>query len=209
MERRTIMRLLVLSIVGMLAVGLASAPPASADCSGPSMTFIPRDADRGGKVTVTGKGWGDNCYDTGPPPDGEGVLGEPLTDIEIIVVQGAREWPVASVDADDDYGFVSQVVVPQDVAPGDALLLARKPGTLPIVSNPDPTLRISAAPAVTSPPATDSASNPSAPESDTTTPKSEQRSQESEPVTLWLPAAAVAAALAAGVWLVIGRLRST
>lgn len=63
------------SLVGMMAAGLVSAPPASADCSGPSMSFSPQDVDRGGEVTVTGEAWGDNCYDTGPPPNGEGALG--------------------------------------------------------------------------------------------------------------------------------------
>ena len=80
-----------------------------------------------------------------------------MDDIEIVAVQGEREWVLATVDADDDYGFMTQVIVPQDATPGDAELIARKPGSLSYVSNSDTTLRISAAPAVTSPTTTDSA----------------------------------------------------
>jgi hypothetical protein len=199
------MRLLVLSIVSSFVVGVVSAPPASADCAGPSMTFSPHDVVRGGEVTATGERWGDNCYDTGPPPDGEGVLGRAVTDIEIVVVQGEKEWVVATVDAEDDYRFTTQVNVPQDATPGDAQMIARKAGTLPYVSNPDPALRISSAPAVTSPPTTDTPSSSTAQEPDAATAENESVS----PV-LWLTiAAAVVVALAAGTLVVAARRRST
>lgn len=205
MRRQTIMRLLIVSIVGLFAVGLVSAPPASADCAGPSMTFAPHDVVRGGEVTATGERWGDNCYDTGPPPDGEGVLGRPLNDIEIVVIQGEREWVVATVDADDDYRFTTQVDVPQDAAPGDAEMIARKAGTLPYVSNSDPALRISDAPAVESPPTTDTPSSSTAQE-----PEAATAENESDSKVLWLAiAAAVVGALAAGTVLIVARRRSS
>lgn len=172
------------------------------------MTFSPHDVVRGGEVTATGERWGDNCYDTGPPPDGEGVLVRAATDIEIVVVQGEKEWVVATVDADDaddDYRFTTRVNVPQDATPGDAQMIARKAGTLPYVSNPDPALRISDAPAVTSPPTTDAPSSSTAQESDAATTENESVS----PV-LWLAiAAAVVVALAAGTLVVAARRRSS
>lgn len=205
MRRQTIMRLLVLAIVAVFAVGLIAASPASADCNGPSMTFTPHDVDRGGEVTVTGTGWGDNCYDAGVWPEGEGVLGRPVNDVEIVVIQGDMEWAIATVDADDDYGFVTRVVVPQDAAPGDAQLIARKPGTLPPVFNPDPTLRISTAAAVTSAPTTASTPDPSVAESATAS-EAETNTQESETATPWFAAAAtMVVASAAGAWVVTHR----
>lgn len=203
MRRQTVMRLLVLSIVA-LVVGVVSAPPASADCSAPSMTFSPHDVVRGGEVIATGKAWGDNCYDTGPPPDGEGVLGRPVTDIDIVVVQGEEEWIVATIDADDDYRFTTPVNVPQDATPGDAQMIARKAGTLPYVSNPDPDLRISNAPAVTPPP-TDNTLSTNAPDPEAATAENESGSQ-----AVWLTVvAAVVVALAAGTWVVTVRRRSS
>ena len=129
--------------VGMMAAGLVSAPPASADCPGPSMSFSPQDVDRGGEVTVTGEAWGDNCYDTGPPPNGEGVLGRPATDIEIVLTQGDTEWVLGTVDADNQYGFEKQMVVPADASPGEAQLNARHTGAAPYIPYVEPTLRIS------------------------------------------------------------------
>lgn len=204
MRRQTIMRLLAFSIVALFVVGVVSAPPASADCNGPSMTFSPHEVVRGGEVIATGEAWGDNCYDTGPPPDGEGVLGRPMTDIEIVVVQGEREWVVATVDANDDYRFTTPVNVPQDATPGDAQMIARKSGTLPYVSNPDPALRISNAPALTPPPR-DTTSSTTALEPDAATAENESGSQ-----AVWLTiVAAVAVALAAGTWVAAVRRRSS
>ena len=208
MWRRTVMRLFALAMIGLVAGGLISASPASASCSTPSMIFTPHDVDRGGEVSVTGTGWGDNCYDTGPPPDGEGVLGRPVQDIDIVVVQGEEEWVVATVDAGDHYGFGTQVVVPQDAAPGDALLLARTSGGFR-ASNSDPTLRISAAPAITSPPDRASTPSPSTPESAATTSEGVQDEPERETVAPWLVVAATGAAIATGAWAVVSRLRST
>ena len=206
MRRQTIMRLLVLSIFSLFVVGVVSAPPASADCGGPSMTFSPHDVVRGGEGTATGDRWGDNGYDTVPPPDGEGVLGRAVTDIEIVVVQGEKEWVVATVDADDDYRFTTQVNVPAHATPGDAQMIARKAGTLPYVSNPDPALRISNAPAVTSPPTTDTTSSTTALEPDAATAEDESGSQ----ALLWLAIAAAAiVALAAGTLVVAVRRRSS
>lgn len=128
---------------------------AAADCPGPTVEFTPHDVVRGGEVTVTGEAMGDNCYDTGPPPKGEGDLGHPLTGIEIVITQGKSEWILATVDANDKYAFTTQVRIPADASPGEATLMARVPGHLPGVWNPDPSLDISPAPAIQAPPVTE------------------------------------------------------
>ena len=186
------------SLVGMMAAGLVSAPPASADCSGPSMSFSPQDVDRGGEVTVTGEAWGDNCYDTGPPPNGEGALGRPTTDIEIILTQDDTEWVLGTVDADKQYGFEVQMVVPADASPGDAQLHARKTGTAPNIPYVEPRLRISDAPAITPPSTTAPKPAPPPPES-TTVGQDQPNPEASRTVAPWLIAVAAALVVVAAV----------
>lgn len=82
----------------------------------------------GDQVTVVGQSWGDNCYDTGPPPEGQGVLGVPAEDIEIVFVQGSDQTVVARGAADDDYGFAVEITVPPAAVPGTAWLRASATG---------------------------------------------------------------------------------
>ena len=100
--------------------GLLLLEPAAAGaaCLGPSIEYESGPVRRGGTVTVTGSGFGDNCYDTGPPPAGEGYLGKPLTEIEVVLVQSDRQTVVARGAADDGYAFEIDVVVPGRVVPG-------------------------------------------------------------------------------------------
>lgn len=149
------MRWFVLAAVGLIGSALCAATPAAADCSGPSLTFAPQDTSRGEDLVVTGRGWGDNCYDTGPPPAGEGVLGRPVKDIEIVAVQGHREWILANVGAGADYGFEARVVVPHDATSGEAQVIARSAGEPSHTWNADQSLRISNAPAAPSAPTTE------------------------------------------------------
>jgi hypothetical protein len=109
----------VLLVVGLAGVG---SRPAAADCGGPTYTYDAAPARRGTTVTVTGRGWGDSCYDTGPPPDGEGVLGKPQTNLLVLFVQGGEEVIVGEGDADADYEFVVDVPVPATLTPGEATL---------------------------------------------------------------------------------------
>ena len=126
----------------LITLGPIGAAPVAADCSGPTLRFAPHDVDRGGTLSVTGSGWGDNCYDTGSPPDGEGVLGNPITGIEILIKQGSKEWLVARGSADDQFGFSIDIRVPTDLTPGEAELTARH--SLDIgVFNQDSVLRVS------------------------------------------------------------------
>jgi hypothetical protein len=99
--------------------------PASADCFGPRIEHDAGSIDRDGTVQVTGSGWGDNCYDTGPPPEGEGVLGTPVTGIKIFLVQDGVEHLVATGNADKEYEFEVDVPVPDDLEPGPIELVAR------------------------------------------------------------------------------------
>ena len=192
-------------LVGIMTAGLVSAPPASADCSGPSMSFSPQDVDRGGEVTVTGEAWGDNCYDTGPPPNGEGVLGRPATDIEIVLTQGDTEWVLGTVDADKQYGFEEEMVVPTDASPGDAQLNARHTETAPYIPYVEPTLRISDAPSVTPPSTTEP--EPAPPPSESTTAAQDNQPDSDVPrgVAPWLIAVAAGLVVVALVVVVLRR----
>ena len=42
---------------------------AGADCAGPTIDHQGGEVSPGSTVVVEGLWWGDNCYDTGPPPD--------------------------------------------------------------------------------------------------------------------------------------------
>jgi hypothetical protein len=121
------MRRIRLAIVPLvLLTGVVSgAPVARADCSGPTLGRITTDVDRGRTITITGTSFGDNCHDTGPPPPGEGVLGRPLTDIDVVIEQGDTTIVLAHGDAGADYAFDVEIVVPQALQPGPATIDAR------------------------------------------------------------------------------------
>jgi hypothetical protein len=122
------MRFAVVSAFVLAALLVVSGGPAAADCIGPTIEITQREVVRGDALTITGSGWGDNCYDTGPPPAGEGVLGVPVTGISVYIVQGTVEWLVAAGDADAEYEFDVTVVVPSDLQPGAAEVQARYEG---------------------------------------------------------------------------------
>lgn len=102
--------------------------PSAADCSGPLFDHRSGTVDRGSTLVVTGAGWGDDCHDLGDPPAGEGVLGKPLTDIEIVLRQGEVEHVVAIGFADENYEFEVEVPVPIDLEPGPVELGAESSG---------------------------------------------------------------------------------
>lgn len=102
---------------------------AGAACAAPYLIYEGGEIDRGATLAVEGAAFGDNCYDTDPPPPGEGALGNPpLRDIEILVRQGDAEFLVATGDADRDYGFAVEIIVPSQLASGEAMLVAQLPG---------------------------------------------------------------------------------
>ncbi len=98
---------------------------AGAACIGPYIAYAPSEVAPGSDIDVVGLAWGDNCYDTGPPPAGEGPLGRPA-DVDLLVAQGEMEWLVGSATANSDYRFDAVARVPLEVKPGAASLVARR-----------------------------------------------------------------------------------
>jgi hypothetical protein len=115
-------------VVLAAALVVGGAGPAAGDCASPMLAYPAGEVDRGDTITVTGEAFGDACHDTGPPPAGQGVLGRPLTDVEVVIAQGGTEVVVATGDADASYAFVVDVVVPAALEPGEATVHARWPG---------------------------------------------------------------------------------
>lgn len=118
------MRIIAFASV-LLGLLITTGSPAAADCEGPTIEIERREVVRGGQLLVTGYAWGDNCYDTGSSPDGEGVLGLPIGEINVYVIQGTNEFLVASGSADSDYSFDITVVIPPELTPGTAIVQAR------------------------------------------------------------------------------------
>jgi hypothetical protein len=117
MRRLALAALLVLPV---LAVG-----EASANCAGPVIEVQPASGAAGDRMTVTGRFWGTNCYDTGPPPAGEGPLGPPDTGIEITFVDAAGSPTVlGTVDASAEYTIRLATAVPAGAVDGAARIEA-------------------------------------------------------------------------------------
>ncbi len=121
MRRQRVLLTLAAIIIGVIVLQ----EPASADCEGPTLDYETGEFAPGETIEVTGQWFGNNCYDTGPPPDGEGFLGLPIEGIDIVVVQGTNEWTVATGDADADYAFAVRVMLPPDLGSGEATVTAR------------------------------------------------------------------------------------
>lgn len=99
------MRVLLKFLVPLSLAASASllvAPAAQGDCIGPGITAT---IGLDGELVVRGKGFGTQCYDGPPPPDGQGTLGPPASDISVVVRQQGVEWQVALGDAEADYTF--------------------------------------------------------------------------------------------------------
>lgn len=118
------MRILAVLLLTLTAAMIAP-PPASAKCIGPGISVSDGEVRRGETLRIAGEGWGDDCHDTGVPPDAHGILGDPLHDIEIAFVQNGKETVVARGSADDEYRFKALVAVPSTLRPGPVRLVAR------------------------------------------------------------------------------------
>ena len=128
---RRIIGVVVLGLLATLAVALG-APDAGADCSGPSIRVNPTGGPGGSTATVTGQAFGNNCYDTGPPPPGEGVLGVPQSGVVITFTDAAgTTTELATVDAGPQYNFVTEITVPAGAAPGAGRVDAVSPAGNP------------------------------------------------------------------------------
>lgn len=97
-----------------------TAGQAHASCVGPTVEVFPAEQDRGDQIRVSGKYFGESCYTAGPPPSGQGTLGRPLSDLTVTLVQGEAAIVVATGDANGDYNFAVDVVVPDSLSPGEA-----------------------------------------------------------------------------------------
>lgn len=125
-RRRTssVGRLLV--VVAVLASGLLAVPvTASASCVGPALSYDVAQVRPGDTVRVVGQYWGDDCFDTGRPPVGQGVLGPPRQGIAVVFEQGGTQTVVARGNADGYYQFQVDIAIPQTADPGGARLVAR------------------------------------------------------------------------------------
>lgn len=71
---------------------------------------------------MTGRYFGDDCFDTGTVPPGVGPLGQPLTGLVVVIDQGDNEFVVATGSAGSDYAFKVEVVIPASLEPGKANL---------------------------------------------------------------------------------------
>lgn len=113
----------------VLTLGLFGASPVAADCAGPLLTVITdgQEVYPGSVITIEGLYFGDQCYDTGPPPSGEGTIGMPWQNIDIVLVQDGREHLVATGNAGAAYDFSVDVVVPDDVEVGAMSVTAKLP----------------------------------------------------------------------------------
>jgi hypothetical protein len=120
---RSLKVVVVVLVAGLMSLWAAGA--AAADCAGPTIEHSSGPMDRGSLITVKGTGFGSNCYDTGPPPEGEGIMGKPLQAIEVAFVQGDTDVVVASGSADTNYEFAVDVAVPSTLQPGDVTVVAR------------------------------------------------------------------------------------
>lgn len=120
----------------VLAGALFTTEVARADCIGPTYTNTGGDLAHGDLVTVTGYGFGDNCYDTGPPPPGEGDLGRPLTGIEVYFEQRGQLHLVATGNAGEDYAWEIQVPLPAVLDVGDVGVVVTSNGRDAFHENP-------------------------------------------------------------------------
>ncbi|GAA4367588.1 hypothetical protein GCM10023146_12190 [Nocardioides caricicola] len=134
-------------ITALLGLALVPYPgsPAAASCAGPTLAIEGHDDGRriplvpGEEVTVTGRGFSTGCDDTGsqsvtPSCSGDDVgeegKSEPMSDIELVVLQGKQtpeQISLAVADAgsaeDNELGQVTWTfVVPSTLSPGPAVL---------------------------------------------------------------------------------------
>lgn len=117
----------VVSALAVVAHVTLGASVAAADCGGSSVTVDPEEATRGQTIRIAGAGFGDQCYDNPDYeyPEGEGILGRPVSGLELVIVQGSQSVVLATGNADASYRFRAVVTVPHDLQPGLANILVR------------------------------------------------------------------------------------
>lgn len=128
------------------APGVLPATPAAASCVGPQLAIgsdpaaaeptaqespAPVPVPVGGPLQVSGQWFHDGCDDTGA--GGAGCAGpittsqSPLQDVDLVLTQGGVPWTLGTADAAgraERYAIGWEVELPDDVAPGPAVLTA-------------------------------------------------------------------------------------
>ena len=119
-------------VAALVAAPFVLASGAAADCSLPTIQVEPSEGPGGATVTVTGDAFATQCNDVNPPPGPHGVGGPPQTGVELVLTDATgTATTLATVDADDEYAFLADVVVPPDAAVGAARIEAvSQPGTV-------------------------------------------------------------------------------
>jgi len=178
-------------LVASIAVGVGTS---GASCVGPRISYEVAPVSPGQVVRVTGEYWGTDCYDTNRPPQGVGNLGEPRTDIEVVVLQDGNGPVVARGDADQDYRFVVDVPIPGPLQPGTLTIAAR-------AGQPRPQVTVGAEIPVTNPAAV--AEAPAVPASFDASPATTSATSSEHGGRVWLVAGVVvlAVGLVAALWL--------
>ena len=153
-RRRTTHRVAWLVAVAVVWLGLLSIPPARASCAGPlfelaqdGSSIAPRRVGAGDDEKIlydvqadlplhlAGRNLTFDCQDTygstgcaGPQPASPT---EPLVGAELVLVQGALQWPLATLDEiAPDLTADLVVELPADVRPGPATIARRDDDTL-------------------------------------------------------------------------------
>jgi|GEM_PF-2296820 len=117
----------MLFLVAISAIALPHQVGAAVDsaCASPSLSIDTKTVTVEGELLVTGQNFGTKCYDEETPPLGEGVLGLPNQDIEIVMTQSDAAILVARGNAGNDYNFVVTVKLPPEFTTGVLTVTAR------------------------------------------------------------------------------------
>ncbi|MFA5773785.1 MAG: hypothetical protein WC864_00215 [Ilumatobacteraceae bacterium] len=109
--------------------GPFGASPVAGSCAGPTLSVITgeQEVHPGSVITIEGRWFGDDCYDSIRPPSDEGIIGMPWRDIAIVLVQGSREHLVATGNAGAGYDFSVDVTVPSVAEIGAMSVTANLP----------------------------------------------------------------------------------
>ena len=129
------MRPAALLVAALLAVALGPLPssPVAASCAGPVLSITgptnPTALRPGDDITVGGRSFVDGCDDTGGQ---DGVFGcdrehevvTRMVDVQLVLRQRGREWPLGTADAAGSGDITWRVRVPDGPRPGRARLVA-------------------------------------------------------------------------------------
>ncbi|MFE7404737.1 hypothetical protein [Isoptericola sp. NPDC057559] len=112
--------------VALLAAGCApTGTSAGASCAAPAVDVEDGALTAGGAVRLAGTAFVEGCADFQGVSDGEPLPAEstaPMSDLAVRWVQGTHDVELATVDADAHGEWSAVVMVPDDAAPGDAVI---------------------------------------------------------------------------------------